>query len=75
MELENTVVRVYGLEGRLVWDTWNLRCLLDCLVGNWMFEYMNLEFRMDVRVEDIIVGGLQITVHISNQLLDLNECG
>lgn len=50
------MVRVYGLEGRLVWDTWNLRCLLDCLMSSWMFEYMNLEFRMDVRVEDIIGG-------------------
>lgn len=23
-----------------------------------MFEYMNLKFRMDVRVEDTIVGGV-----------------
>lgn len=69
------MVRVYRLEGRYVWDMCNLRCLLNSLVGNWMFEYLNLEFRMDIRDEDIIVGSLQNTEHISNQLLEIKECG
>lgn len=30
-------------------------------------DCVNLEFRREVRAEDIIVGGLQNTEHISNQ--------
>lgn len=36
---------------------------------------VNLEFRREVRAEDITVSGLQNTEHISNQLLDVEKCG